>query len=1008
MKKFLKITGLTILVLLLLAFTVPVVFKKQVQSLVKKEINKQLNANIDFKDVRLSLFRHFPKVTIRVKGIQITGKTTFAKDTLLSAENIDITAGLFSVLRGKDIKVYGCYLTAPRIHLLVDKLGKNNWDIARSSSDTSGLADTSASRFKISLKDYRITDGYLVYDDKQANTFTELKGLDHSGNGDLTADLFTLSTSTRAKSATLIVNDIPYLFNTRTDLDANIKIDNKTNTYTFKTDDIQVNALQLSAEGFVRMIDGQTYNMDLKFSSPANNFKNILSMVPAIYKKDFEKIKTGGEASFSGLVKGIYSPGQTPAYDIKLLVKNGSFQYPDLPKPVSNIQLNLHVANSDGKPDNAVIDISNGHLEFDKEPFDFHFNYKNPQTIQYIDAGAKGKLDLSQLSKFIKLDAGTRLGGQVWADAFVRGPLKALQQQSGPFTAGGFFDIRNLYYSAKDFPQPVQNGNMKATLTNNGGIADKTSIDIERGHLELGNDPIDFTLQLQNPVSSVDFSGHAKGRLTLDHLKQFLSFPASSSLSGTLDADMGFSGSKTAIDNADYKKIKMEGGAGLANVKYQSKDYPTGISITSSSLQFNEKNITLHNFTAKYLGSSISASGILDNLVGYLAEEQSLSGNLNATADNMNLNDWTGTASSDSASVVATSAGGSPFLVPPGINFTIQAAVNKARYDKVDYNNINGTVLISDEKLTFRDIRANALEGNILINGSYSTLINKEKPDISLSYDIKDMDIQKAFYAYNTMQFLMPIGKFLSGKLQSQLSMTGNLDGTMMPILNSLSGKGNLLLLQGVLAKFAPLEKIAAILDIDRLKSISIKDIKNYIEFSNGKVMVRPFTVKVSDIEMEIAGFHGFDQSMDYAVKMKLPRSAMGTKGNNLINDLTTKAIAMGIPMKPSETVNLSLKVKGTVSNPSVSVNLEKMAGDAIREVEKQAVDFVKAKLDSATKKTRDSLEAVKKQVEDKAKEKLADKGIDTTNLRIETVKDTIKKRAADTLKSKLKKMIKG
>ncbi len=1008
MKKILKITGLTLLVLIILAFTIPVVFKKQVQSLVKREINKQLNAHIDFRDVHLSLFRHFPKVTIRIKGIQITGKTSFAKDTLLAAENVDITAGLFSVLRGKDIKVHGFYMRSPRIHLLVDKLGKNNWNIARSSSDTSGLADTSASRFKISLKDYSIREGYLLYEDKMSGTYTELKGLNHSGSGDLTADQFILSSSTRAASATLIVDDIPYLLNTVTDLDAEIKIDNKTNTYTFKTDDILVNALQLSAEGYVRMINGGSYDMDLKFSSPANTFKNILSMVPAIYKKEFNKIKTSGEASFSGFVKGIYSPERTPAYDIKLRVKNGSFQYPDLPKPVRNIQLNLHLSNPDGQPDNAVINIPNGHLEFDKQPFDFHFHYKNPQTVQYIDAAAKGKLDLSQLSKFIKLDAGTNMGGLVWADAFVKGPLKALQQQTGPFSAGGFFDIRNLYYSANDFPQPVQNGNIKATLINTGGIADKTVIDIEQAHLELGNDPIDFTLQIQNPVSTVNFTGHAKGRVTLDHLKQFLSFPQGSSLSGSLDTDMGFSGSKTALNNEGYDKIKLSGRADLANVSYRSTDYPSGISISSSSLQFNEKNITLSNFAAKYLGTNITAGGTLDNLLGYLAEGQPLTGNLHATADNMNLNDWTGAAGSDSASTATPASDGGPFLVPAGISFDIQAAVNKARYDKVDYTNISGAIVVSDEKLTFRNIKANALDGNILINGSYSTLISKEKPDISLSYDIKDMDVQKAFYAYNTMQFLMPVGKFLSGKLQSQLSMTGNLDGTMMPILNSLSGKGNLLLLQGVLAKFAPLEKIAALLDIDRLKSISIKDIKNYIEFSNGKVMVRPFTVKVSDIEMEIAGFHGFDQSMDYGIKMKLPRSAMGTKGNNLINDLTTKAIAKGIPVKTSETVNLSLKVTGTVSNPSISVNLEKMAGDAIKEVEKQAVDFVKAKLDSATKKTRDSLEAIKKQVEDKAKEKLADKGIDTTNLRIETVKDTIKKRATDTLKSKLKKMIKG
>ncbi|MGQ0739806.1 MAG: hypothetical protein ACT4OJ_12175 [Bacteroidota bacterium] len=1008
LKKSLKIAGIILLSLILLAFIIPVVFKKQVQALVKKEINKQLNAKVDFTDAKLSLFKHFPKATISIKGLTIVGKDYYAKDTLISANKIDITAGLFSVLKGKDIKVYGVYVKQPRIHLLVNQFGRANWDIAKAPADTSGAKDTTASDFKLSLKKYKISNGYLEYNDKKANTYTELTGLNHNGSGDITADIFTLSTSTNAVSAKFIQDGIPYLVNAKTDLDADIKIDNKTNTYTFKTDDIQLNALRLSAEGFVQMLNAETFKMDFKFSSPANDFKNILSMVPAIYTKDFAKMKTSGEASFSGFVKGIYSPTQIPAYDVKLLVKNGSFQYPDLPKPVKNVNLSLHAHNPDGKPDNSVIDISKGHLEFDKEPFDFNFIYRNPVTIQYIDAGAKGRLDLSQLSKFIKLDAGTQLRGQVWADAFVKGPLKAIEQQSGPFRAGGFFDIRNLYYADKNFPQPIQNGNMKATLTNAGGVADKTVIDIAQGHIEVGKDPVDFTLQLQNPVSTVNFSGKAKGRFTLDNLKQFMSLLAGTSLSGLMNADMGFAGSRAAINNSEYDKITLNGSADFANVSYKSKDYPGGISIPASSLLFNAKNITLNNLTGKYLGTNFTAAGTLNNLVGYMMENQPLTGNLTASADNMNLNDWMGTPAEESSAPSAASASSGPFLVPPGVNFTINSTVNKVKYDKVDYDNITGTVLMNDEKVQFQNVKADALDGSILINGSYSTKINKEKPDISLSYDVKNMSVQKAFYAFNTIKFLMPIGKYLSGKLHSQLSMIGNLDGQMMPLLNSLTGKGNVFLLEGVLEKFAPLEKIAAVLDIDRLKSISVKDIKNYIEFANGKVFVKPFTVKVKDIEMEIAGFHGLDQSLDYGIKMKMPRAVIGTKGNKLVDSLVAKAKAKGIPISPGETISLHLKLTGTVSNPSVSVNLEKMAGDAVKQVEDLAKDFVKAKLDSATKKTRDSLEAVKKQVEDKAKEKLANAGIDTTNLTIKNVKDTLKERVKDTLKKKIIKKLLG
>lgn len=1011
LKKILKITAITLLSLVLVAFIVPVVFKKQVQALVKKEINKQLDATVDFKDVKLSLFRHFPKATISIKGLTIVGKDYYSKDTLIAADKIDITAGLFSVLKGKNIKVQDVYAQSPRIHLLVNQFGKANWDIAKASTDTSGSKDTSASNFILTLKKYKIRDGYLVYSDKQANSFIELYDLNHEGSGDFTADVFTLATSTKASSANFTQNGIPYLLNTKTDIDADIKIDNKTNTYTFKTDDIQLNAFKLATEGFVQMINAQTFSMDFKFSSPTNDFKNILSMAPAMFTKDFAHIKTSGQASFNGFVKGIYSPRQMPAYDVKLVVTNGSFQYPDLPKPVKNINLSLHALNLDGQPDNAVVDISKGHLEFDKEPFEFNFTYKNPETIQYIDAGAKGKLDLSQLSKFIKLEAGTKLSGQVWADAFVKGPLKALQQQSGAFSAGGFFDIKNLFYSDKNFQQPIQNGNMKATLANSGGIADKTVIDISTGHIEVGNDPVDFSLQLQNPVSSVNFSGHAKGRFTLDHLKQFISLPAGTVLAGLLSADLGFTGSKTAISEEEYDKIILNGNADFSNINYKSKEYPAGINILSSQLVFNPKSVALNNLSAKYLGSNLSANGTLNNFVGYMMANQPLTGSFSAKTDNVNLNDWIGTpaaAVTTNATTTATSTGSKPFLVPRNVNFTVNASADKVTYDKVDYNNISGTLVLNDEKIDLQNIKANALDGSIAINGSYSTKINKEKPDISLSYDVKNMDVQKTFTAYNTIQFLMPVGKFLSGKLHSQLSLTGNLKDDMMPVLNSLTGKGNLLLVEGLLQKFKPLEKIADILDINRLKAISLKEVKNYFEFANGKVYIKPFTIKIDSIEMLISGFHGFDGAIDYAIQMKLPRKVMGAKGNALINDLAAEAAGRGIPFKPGNIINLSIKVNGTISNPYIGINLKGMVDDIVKDMEQQAKDFAKAKLDSATQKTRDSLNAIKKQAEDKVKEKLADAGIDTTNLKIENAKDTLMKKVTDTLKKKIIKKLFG
>ncbi len=572
--------------------------------------------------------------------------------------------------------------------------------------------------------------------------------------------------------------------------------------------------------------------------------------------------------------------------------------------------------------------------------------------------------------------------------------------EAGDFSAGGFLDIKNLLYSSPAFPQPIQNGNMEIQLENSGGIADNTSVNITAGHIEVGKDPVDFTLQLRRPMSSVDFVGTAKGQFTLANIKQFVQLEPGTSISGTTHADLAFKGNKTAIDNGQYDKITLTGTGGLKNLKYVSKEYPGGINISNTELGFNEKTVSLKDLAGNYLNTNFSATGVFNNLVGYAMQDQPLTGTLNVSADKMNLNDWMGTDTASTASSSNGAAASTPFIVPSNINLTINAKADKVKYDKVDYNNINGTLLLKDETVTLQNVKTEALEGTIGFNGSYSTKTNKKDPAINISYDVRDVDVQKAFFSYNTIQKLMPIGQFLAGKLSSQLSMTGNLKGDMMPDLSTLTGKGNLLLIEGVLKKFAPLEKIASTLQIDELKSVSIKDIKNFIEFANGKVLVKPFTFKVKDIELQVGGMHGLDQSLDYVVQMKVPRKYLGNEGNNLINNLASQASNKGIPVKLGDVVDLNIKVGGSLTNPSIKTDLKEAAGDAIKDLQQQAVDFAKAKADTVKQTVKDSLNVVKTQVVNDLKEELKDKLLGNKDSTKTNNLDSTKKKAEQTLKN--------
>jgi hypothetical protein len=459
----------------------------------------------------------------------------------------------------------------------------------------------------------------------------------------------------------------------------------------------------------------------------------------------------------------------------------------------------------------------------------------------------------------------------------------------------------------------------------------------------------------------------------LDHIKQFTKLEAGTIISGILNGDLSFSGNKTAIDKKEYDKIAVNGTAGVNNLKYISKDYPTGVTVSKTELAFDQKSVTLKELNGNYLNTNFTGNGTLNNLVGYTMQDQPLTGTLNIAADNMDLNDWMGTDTTTSTTSATTAE---PFIVPSNIDLTINTKAQKVKYDKVDYNNINGTVVVKDETVKLQNVKTEALDGTIAFTGSYSTKTNKKEPAISMSYDVKNVNVQKAFFAFNTIQAIMPIGKFLAGKLNSELAMTGNLGGNMMPDLKTLSGKGNLLLIEGLLKNFAPVEKLAAALQIDRLKSITIKDFKNYIEFANGKVLVKPFNLKVEDIEMQIGGMHGFDQSLDYIIEMKVPRKYLGNEGNNLLNGLITQATSKGIPVKLSEMVDLSVKMGGSVTNPSIKIDLQKVVGDAADELKEQAKEFAQQKIDSAKARAKDSLTVIKDKGEGRSEGEITGAGI--------------------------------
>ena len=119
MKKGLKIAAITVGVIIILMFLLPFAFQGKIADIVKTEGNKMLNAQFDFKNLNISLFRNFPQASVTLEDFWLKGTGEFANDTLVQAGEVTAAVNLFSLFgdSGYDISKIFIEVADISIHL---------------------------------------------------------------------------------------------------------------------------------------------------------------------------------------------------------------------------------------------------------------------------------------------------------------------------------------------------------------------------------------------------------------------------------------------------------------------------------------------------------------------------------------------------------------------------------------------------------------------------------------------------------------------------------------------------------------------------------------------------------------------------------------------------------------------------------------------------------------------------------------------------------------------------
>ncbi len=509
MKKFLKITGITIGVLFLLLLILPFAFQGKIIEIVKREANSMLNAKLDFEKLSLSFIRNFPNASVSLKNISIIGINEFEGDTLIAAKEIAATINIKSLFGDSGYEIRRVLLDRVTANAMVLEDGKANWDIMKESEtpEETPAEEAGTSSFKMQLKNVSIQHANLSYRDEQAKMGASVKDLNLTLSGDMTADQTTLQTNASIAALTFIMDKIPYLSNATVDLKMDVAADFQENKYTLKDNVIRLNALEATIDGWVAMLDNG-FDMDIKLNTPAIDFKQILSLIPAIYAKDFEGVKASGNVTLAAAAKGKMIDEIYPSFDVKLKVDNARFQYPDLPKSVDNIAIDIAADNPGGDLDLTKVAVNKFHFEMAGNPFDLNLHLTTPISNATFNGAAHGKIDLGDVKDIYPLDEGMSLNGLLAADLSFAGNMKDIEkEQYENIKADGSLTLSNMIYKSTSLPDVlIDNAAMKFS---------PRYVEVNPLSVKIGDNDLYATGRLENFIPYAMKNETLKGSLAL-------------------------------------------------------------------------------------------------------------------------------------------------------------------------------------------------------------------------------------------------------------------------------------------------------------------------------------------------------------------------------------------------------------------------------------------------------------------------------------------------------------
>lgn len=316
--------------------------------------------------------------------------------------------------------------------------------------------------------------------------------------------------------------------------------------------------------------------------------------------------------------------------------------------------------------------------------------------------------------------------------------------------------------------------------------------------------------------------------------------------------------------------------------------FPLPTTLRDIDLTFNTDKIRLKRTFVKAGESQAVLTGNISGLKRAMLGRGRIRGDLEVTADTLNLNEIIRVANAGSALVAQggvaetesddqleerilqsadTTAATALLVIPGNIDMRFDLTIHRGMYANLRLDSLSGEVIARNRVLQLSDLTMRSNAGNLRMTGLYST---RTPEDIQAGFDLEmeQMQVARLIELIPSIDTLMPMLRSFSGVVDCQLAATTRIDSAMNILLPTVDAACHISGDSLVLLDGETFTEISKMLMFKNKKRNLIDHISAEFLVRDSQIEIFPFVVEIDRYRAAVSGVHKMDMTFNYHISV--------------------------------------------------------------------------------------------------------------------------------------------